>query len=157
MLRDLSRRGWTLSISTGAEREMADLMLEREGLRYWFEDVLGSGQGTKREHLREYLRRYPGVPVFLVGDSRFDMEAAAGTDGVQPIGRASTLHGWTLTPDDLRRWGAVWADYTLGYLAEALERLAPRPGTAPKVPKRRSPGRRVSRSTARPATRRARR
>lgn len=123
-LRTLSREGWTLAISTGAEREMAELMLEREGLRYWFEDVLGSGQGTKREHLREYQRRYPGAAVFMVGDSRFDMEAAAGTPGVRPLGRASRMHGWTLTPDDLRRWGALWADYTLDGLPEAVERLS---------------------------------
>lgn len=126
-LRTLSRDGWTLVISTGAEGEMADLLLEREGLRYWFEDVLGSGQGTKREHLREYQRRYPGVPVFLVGDSRFDMEAASDTPKVRALGRASSLHGWTLTPDDLRRWGAEWADYTLTELPEVLARLAAPP------------------------------
>jgi phosphoglycolate phosphatase-like HAD superfamily hydrolase len=123
LLRRLSEGRWTLVISTGAERETADLLLEREGLRYWFDAVLGSGQGTKREHLQEFRRRYPGVPVFLVGDSRFDMEAGSAIPGVQPIGRASTLHGWTLTPDDLKRWGAVWADYSLAELPDVLDRL----------------------------------
>jgi phosphoglycolate phosphatase-like HAD superfamily hydrolase len=128
ILRRLSREGWTLVISTGAEGEMADLILERDGLRYWFEDVLGSGEGTKREHLREYQRRFPGVPIFLVGDSRFDMEAAADTPGVRALGRASELHGWALTPDDLKRWGAEWAEYTLAGLPEALAKLtAPAP------------------------------
>ncbi|MCI4336404.1 MAG: HAD family hydrolase [Thermoplasmata archaeon] len=121
VLRRLSQMGWTMVISTGAEREMADLILEREGLRYWFEDVLGSGQGTKREHLVEYTRRYPGVAVYLVGDSRFDMEAAASSNGVTAIGRASSLPGWALTPDDLKRWGAIWADYSLTDLPERLD------------------------------------
>lgn len=121
VLRQLSQNRWTLVISTGAERETADLLLEREGLRYWFEAVQGSGQGTKREHLREYIRRYPGVPVFLVGDSRFDVEAGTSVPGVLVIGRASSLHGWALTPDDLKRWGAVWSDYTLSGLPEFLE------------------------------------
>ena len=76
LLKRLSSDGWTLVVSTGSEREMAELMLEREGLGYWFEGVLGSAQGTKREHLTEFQRRYPGAAIFLVGDSRFDMEAA---------------------------------------------------------------------------------
>lgn len=123
VLRRLSQGGWTMVISTGAEKEMADLILEREGLRYWFEDVMGSAQGTKREHLAEYVRRYPGRSIFLVGDSRFDMEAASSVPGVRALGRASTLPGWSLTPDDLRRWGAQWADYSLIGLPEGLERL----------------------------------
>ena len=123
VLKQLSRDGWTTVVSTGAEREMADVVLEREGLRFWFEDILGSGQGTKREHLKEYQRRYPNVPIFLVGDSRFDMEAAASLDGVIPVGRAATLHGWALTPDDLKRWGARWADYSLSELPQALPTL----------------------------------
>jgi phosphoglycolate phosphatase-like HAD superfamily hydrolase len=131
LLRRLGSDGWTLVVSTGAEREMADLVMEREGIRFWFESILGSGQGTKREHLVEYRRRYPGVPIVLVGDSRFDMEAAAGEPGVVAIGRASSLHGWTLTPDDLKRWGARWADYTLSALPEALPGLV-----APARPKK---------------------
>jgi len=123
MLKRLSSDGWTLVVSTGAEREMADLLLEREGLRFWFEDVLGSGQGTKREHLLEYGRRFPGAPRFLVGDSRFDMEAAASTPGVVALARASTLEGWSLTPDDLKRWGAAWADYSLAGVPDALNAL----------------------------------
>jgi phosphoglycolate phosphatase len=131
MLKRLGRDGWTLVVSTGSEREMADLVLEREGIRFWFEAILGSGQGTKREHLVEYQRRYPGVPVVLVGDSRFDMEAATGAAGVIPIARASSLHGWTLTPDDLKRWGARWADYSLSELPDVLPGLVAGP-PAPK-------------------------
>jgi phosphoglycolate phosphatase-like HAD superfamily hydrolase len=127
LLKRLESERWTLAVSTGAETEMADLLLEREGLRYWFEDVLGSREGTKREHLAEYRRRFPDVPMFLVGDSRFDMEAAASTPGVTPIGRASRLPHWTLTPADLAKWGAAWADYTLVDLPDTLARL-----TAPK-------------------------
>jgi phosphoglycolate phosphatase-like HAD superfamily hydrolase len=123
LLRRLAQARWTLAVSTGAETEMAELLLEREGLRYWFEDVLGSAQGTKREHLAEYRRRFPGAPIFLVGDSRFDLEAAHSADGVRAIGRASRLPGWTLTPSDLEDWGAVWADYRLEDLPETLERL----------------------------------
>lgn len=123
MLRRLGQGGWTLVISTGAEKEMADMILEREGLRFWFEEVLGSAQGTKREHLAEYGRRYPGRPLYLVGDSRFDMEAASSTPGVVALGRASALPGWALTPDDLKRWGAVWADYSLAALPEELDAL----------------------------------
>ncbi len=134
LLKRLSVAGWTMAVSTGAEREMADLMLEREGLRYWFEDVLGSGQGTKREHLIEYQRRYPTAPIYLVGDSRFDMEAATEVRGVAAIGRASSLLGWTLTPDDLKRWGAIWADYSLAGLPEYLEeRSAVRPDRRAKA------------------------
>jgi len=124
LLKRLAQERWTLAVSTGAETEMADLLLEREGLRFWFEEVLGSGEGTKREHLAEYRRRFPERPIFLVGDSRFDMEAAQSVPGVVPLGRASRLPGWTLTPKDLAQWGAVWADYTLSKLPEALSRLA---------------------------------
>jgi len=127
LLNTLERERWTLAVATGAETEMADLLLEREGLRFRFEDVLGSGQGTKREHLTEYRRRFPGVPMFLVGDSRFDMEAALSVPGVTPVGRASRQPGWTLTPLDLKKWGAAWADYNLSELPDALARLAKRP------------------------------
>ncbi len=123
LLKRLSTDRWTLAITTGAETEMADLILEREGLRYWFEDVLGSAEGTKREHLAEYRRRYPEAPMFLVGDSRFDMEAAQEAPGVVPIGRASRFTGWALTPKDLKQWGAAWADYSLSELPDVLDRL----------------------------------
>jgi phosphoglycolate phosphatase-like HAD superfamily hydrolase len=139
LLKRLGSDRWTLVVSTGAEAEMADLLLEREGLRYWFEEVLGSADGTKREHLAEYRRRYPGVPMFMVGDSRFDMEAAQSVPGVTPIGRASTLKGWGLTPDDLQQWGAKWADYSLSELPEALARLEhARPPKAPPRASRRA-------------------
>ena len=131
MVKRLADHEWTLVVSTGAEREMADLLLERVGLRYWFEDVLGSAQGTKREHLHEYQRRYPAAPMVLVGDSRFDMEAASSVNGVVAVGRASALPGWTLTPDDLRRWGAAWADYSLAGLPDELVRLLPPHDAAP--------------------------
>ncbi len=139
VLKRLAQEQWTLVISTGAEKEIADLLLEREGIRYWFEAVLGAGQGTKREHLAEYRRRYPGVPVFLVGDSRFDMEAAASVPGVIALGRASSLPGWALAPKDLEQWGAAWADHTLARLPEEVTRL-----TRPKRPRatRRRPARR---------------
>ena len=126
LLKRLGSEGWTLAVSTGAETEMAELLLEREGLRFWFEEVLGSAEGTKREHLAEYRRRFPDVPMFLVGDSRFDMEAAVSVPGVVPVGRASSLKGWALTPTDLEKWGAQWADYSLTGLPEALDRLAGR-------------------------------
>jgi phosphoglycolate phosphatase-like HAD superfamily hydrolase len=124
VLKRLSHDQWTLVISTGAEKEIADLLLEREGIRYWFEALLGAGQGTKREHLAEYRRRYPDVPIFLVGDSRFDMEAAASVPGVTALGRASSLPGWSLAPKDLEKWGAAWADYSLSELPEEVARLA---------------------------------
>jgi phosphoglycolate phosphatase-like HAD superfamily hydrolase len=127
LLKRLEQDHWTLVVSTGAETEMAELILEREGLRYWFEEVLGSADGTKREHLAEYRRRYPGAPMYLVGDSRFDMEAAQSVAGTVPVGRASRLRDWTLTPADLKKWGAAWADYSLTTLPEALASLESRP------------------------------
>jgi phosphoglycolate phosphatase-like HAD superfamily hydrolase len=136
LLKTLAALRWNLTVTTGAETEMAELLLEREGLRYWFDDVLGSAEGTKREHLAEYRRRYGAVPMFLVGDSRFDMEAALSCEGVVPLGRASTIGAWTLTPNDLKRWGAAWADFSLAGLPEALERLA-RPAR-PRKPARRT-------------------
>ena len=144
LLKRLSADHWTLGISTGAETEMADLVLEREGLRYWYEGVLGSGEGTKREHLAEYRRRFPGAPVFLVGDSRFDMEVGRSTEGVTPLGRATSFPGWTLSPDDLRRWGAAWAAYSLAGLPEVLGKLE----------RRRQGPKRAPRRSARPAGRR---
>lgn len=139
LLKRLGSERWTLTVSTGAETEMADLLLEREGLRYWFDEVLGSAEGTKREHLTEYRRRYPGVPVFLVGDSRFDMEAAGSVPGVVPVGRASTLKGWALTPADLESWGARWADYSLTGLPEALAEIEhAKPSAARPHPRRRA-------------------
>jgi phosphoglycolate phosphatase-like HAD superfamily hydrolase len=140
LLKQLDRDRWTMAISTGAETEMAELILEREGLRYWFEEVLGSADGTKREHLAEYRRRYPGVPLFLVGDSRFDMEAVRSVPGVIALGRASSVRGWTLTPADLSSWGAAWADYSLTVLPDVLERLtkkAARPPPRAKARRRR--------------------
>jgi phosphoglycolate phosphatase len=139
LLKRLAADGWTLAVSTGAEREMADLVLEREGIRYWFDDVLGSGQGTKREHLAEYKRRYPGVPIVLVGDSRFDLEAAQSVEGVVSVARATEMPGWTLSPDDLQRWGAVWADYSLSALPEALAKFVPRPSATGKSKARPGP------------------
>jgi phosphoglycolate phosphatase-like HAD superfamily hydrolase len=141
LLKRLGSEHWTLAISTGAETEMADLLLEREGLRYWFEEVLGSAEGTKREHLTEYRRRYPGVPMFLVGDSRFDMEAAQSVPGVAPLGRASALKGWGLTPLDLRKWGARWADYSLSGLPEILAQFE-HAGPSSVRPKKRTRARR---------------
>jgi phosphoglycolate phosphatase-like HAD superfamily hydrolase len=136
LLKRLDGERWTLVVSTGAETEMADILLEREGLRYWFEEVLGSGEGTKREHLAEYKRRFPEAPMFLVGDSRFDMEAAGSVPGVTAIGRASTLTGWGLTPQDLKKWGAAWAEYSLSDLPVALDRLT---RARPKRPARSRP------------------
>ncbi len=129
VLKRLAEDRWTLVVTTGAETEMADLLLEREGLRFWFESVLGSGEGTKREHLAEYRRRFPEVPIFLVGDSRFDMEAAQSVEGVVPLGRATRVPGWTLTPSDLEQWGARWADYSLSELPATLDRLGTTRGT----------------------------
>jgi phosphoglycolate phosphatase-like HAD superfamily hydrolase len=131
LLKRLAQERWTLAVSTGAETEMADLLLERAGLRYWFEDVLGSAEGTKREHLAEYRRRYPEVPLFLVGDSRFDMEAAQSVPDAIAVGRASRLRDYNLTPTDLKKWGAAWADYTLSALPEALAEIVARPRRAP--------------------------
>jgi phosphoglycolate phosphatase-like HAD superfamily hydrolase len=136
VIKRLSQDRWTLVVSTGAEKEIADLLLEREGIRYWFEAVLGAGQGTKREHLAEYRRRFPGVPVFLVGDSRFDMEAASSVPGVTALGRASSLPGWSLAPKDLQKWGAAWADHSLGGLPEAVQRLERPPAHRPRRPAR---------------------
>jgi phosphoglycolate phosphatase-like HAD superfamily hydrolase len=123
LLKRLAQEKWTLVISTGSETEMAELILEREGLRFWFEDVLGSSDGTKREHLAEYRRRYPTAPLFLVGDSRFDMEVVGSVPEATAVGRASRLRDWTLTPTDLKKWGAVWADYSLSGLPEALAKI----------------------------------
>ncbi len=150
VLKQLAQERWTLAVSTGAETEMAELILEREGLRFWFEEVLGSRDGTKREHLREYRRRFPEVPIFLVGDSRFDMEAAVGVEGVVPLGRASRMPEWTLTPADLGKWGAAWADYSLHELPEVLARLS----KAPRSPRA---GRRPPGPSARPASSRKKR
>lgn len=134
LLKRLAQERWTLAVSTGAETEMADLLLEREGLRFWFEDVLGSGEGTKREHLAEYRRRFPERPIFLVGDSRFDMEAAQSVPGVVALARASRLPGWALTPKDLAQWGAAWADYSLSKLPEALAQLSRSRPPAKRLP-----------------------
>jgi len=142
LLNTLHRERWTLVVATGSETEMADLLLERVGLRYWFDEVLGSGDGTKREHLVEYRRRYPDGPMFLVGDSRFDMEAAVSAANVTPVARASRFPGWTLTPDDLRRWGAVWAAYDLSELPSALARLSAPSRTPSSRGRARAPRRR---------------
>jgi phosphoglycolate phosphatase-like HAD superfamily hydrolase len=140
LLKTLSTAKWNLAVTTGGETEMAELLLEREGLRYWFDDVLGSADGTKREHLAAYRGRYGDTRMFLVGDSRFDMEAALAVPGVVPLGRASSLPGWTLAPRDLRRWGAAWASFSLAALPGVLERLGRPRGQGPS--KRRTSRRR---------------
>ena len=136
LLKRLATDRWTLSITTGAETEMTELILERVGLRFWFEGVLGSADGTKREHIAEYERRFPGARTFLVGDSRFDMEAATSVPGVVPLARATALPGWTLTPRDLIGWGAAWSDYSLAELPQVLDGLARAPATPRKPSKR---------------------
>lgn len=142
MLKTLASSHWNLAVTTGAETEMAELLLEREGLRYWFDDVLGSAEGTKREHLAEYRRRYANLRLFLVGDSRFDMEAANSVEGVTALARASSFAGWALSPHDLKRWGAAWAAFSLEGLPSALERLT-RQGSRGSAPRRPSPRRRL--------------
>ncbi len=140
LLKRLAEERWTLVVSTGAEREIADLLLEREGIRYWFEGVLGAGQGTKREHLQEYRRRYPGARIYLIGDSRFDMEVAQSAEGVVPLARATSLPGWTLSPKDLERWGAVWADYSLRGLTDVLAQFERRPSSGTRTRRRTTRG-----------------
>lgn len=125
VLRRLDRSGWSLVVATGAEKEMAELILEREGIAFLIQKVLGAGQGTKDVHLREYSALLPGLPHVMVGDSRFDMEVARRFPDYLILGRASHLADWTLTPNDLKRWGARWADYTLERLPEVLDELAP--------------------------------
>ncbi len=148
LLKRLDQERWTLVVTTGAEREVAELLLEREGIRIWFDAVLGSGQGTKREHLAELRRRYPGAPLFLVGDSRFDLEAALDLHAPM-LARASSHAEWTLTPEDFRGWGAAWSDYSLARLPEVLPGIGPtdRPAghrsAAPAKTKRRT-GRRAA-------------
>jgi phosphoglycolate phosphatase-like HAD superfamily hydrolase len=137
LLKRLDQAGWTMVLTTGAERELAELLLEREGIRIWFEAVLGSGQGTKREHLEEFRRRYPEAPLALVGDSRFDLEAAQAV-GVPMFARASRHGEWVLDPEVFRGWGAVWAEYTLSELPEAIEKLVAAARTPSRPPRSRA-------------------
>ncbi|MDE1821921.1 MAG: HAD family hydrolase [Euryarchaeota archaeon] len=145
LLKRLDQAGWKLVISTGAEREMAEVLLEREGLGFFFEEVRGAKQGTKDAHLRAFHEKWPHVPLVLVGDSQFDMETGRKVKGVTLLGRACLLPSWSISPADLRRWGATWADYHLDRVPEVLEELFPRataPGTrVPKVLTGRGPGR----------------
>lgn len=136
LLKRLDRDKWTLAVSTGAEREVAELLLEREGIRIWFEAVLGSAQGTKREHLREYRRRFSSPRLALVGDSRFDLESAQFV-GVPLFARTTRLPGWTVGVPDFLAWGAAWAADSLSGLDEVLARWAASE-IAPKIarPKR---------------------
>ena len=143
LLKTLDRQGYVQVVSTGGEREMAELLLEREGLGFFFEEVQGAGQGTKEAHLRAYRARWPDLPMVLVGDSRFDMEVAQTVPGVLPVGRACHLPGWSITPGDLTRWGAKWAAYTLDGLPEALPGILGVP--PPPEATRASPGARQGR------------
>lgn len=143
MLKRLDQAGWVLVVSTGAEREMAEVVLEREGVGFLFEEVRGAAQGTKVQHLREYRKLWPKVPLALVGDSRFDMQSARSVKGVSALGRACLLRSWAVSPADLRRWGASWADYTLEPVPEVLDELFPPPGQIaprPRLYTRKGPG-----------------
>ncbi len=152
LLKTLDRQGYVQVISTGGEREMAELLLEREGLGFFFEEVQGAAQGTKDAHLRAYRARWPELSMVLVGDSRFDMEVAQTVPGVVPVGRACHLPGWSVTPGDLTRWGAKWAAYALDGLPEALPGILGIPppsasepargATRNRLPKTRAPPRR---------------
>jgi phosphoglycolate phosphatase-like HAD superfamily hydrolase len=128
VLKELDRSHWILLVSTGAEREIARGILEREGVEPLFDGIMGSGEGTKDVHLNEYMRRRPNLPHALVGDAEFDMEVASAVKGVTAIGRATNIPGWAVTPSQLKRWGAVWADYTLKELPRVLDGLVPIPG-----------------------------
>lgn len=143
LLKRLDKAGWKLVLTTGAEREMAELILERGGLGFLFDEVLGAKQGTKDQHLREFQRRWPGASIVLVGDSRFDMEAGGSVPGVTLVGRACRLPHWEVSPADMRRWGARWADYRLDRLPEVLEELLP-VGGAPGTRGGRAPPERVA-------------
>lgn len=125
LLKTLVKAGWVLVVATGAEKPMAELILEREGIAFLIDDVMGAQQGTKDHHLRAYMERWPGVPHVLVGDSKFDMEVAREVPGLIVVGRACHFPGWVLTPADLRRLGATWADYSLEPLPGVLGRIAP--------------------------------
>jgi phosphoglycolate phosphatase len=133
VLKQLDRSGWTLAVSTGAEREMAELVLEREGIAFFFQQIRGAAQGTKEDHLREYRGLWPHLPLVLVGDSRFDIEAAQKVPGTIAVGRACLFPNWGITPSDLVRWGAKWADYSLEWLPQALDRLVPMKKSRPRA------------------------
>jgi phosphoglycolate phosphatase-like HAD superfamily hydrolase len=133
LLKRLDQGGWKLVLSTGAEKEMAEVILEREGVGFLFEQFRGAAQGTKVQHLREFRKQWPHGQVVMVGDSRFDMQAARTVKGVTAIGRACLLRSWAVAPADLRRWGAAWADYDLSSLPEVLDELLPAPGAEGRV------------------------
>ena len=125
VLKALVRAGWVLVVATGAEREVAELILEREGIAFLLDGVMGAGQGTKDLHIQEYKKRWTGVPFVLVGDSRFDIEVAKRFPELVVVGRACRLPGWVITPQDMLKLGAAWSEYTLEGLPAALEKLAP--------------------------------
>jgi phosphoglycolate phosphatase-like HAD superfamily hydrolase len=127
LLKDLEDAHWILVVATGAEREMADLIFHREGVSHFFAEIMGSGEGTKDRHLREFIRERPDLAHVMVGDAEFDMKAARGVPGFFVIGRATTIPGWAITPGHLKRWGADWADYSLAGLPQVLEKMVPAP------------------------------
>jgi phosphoglycolate phosphatase len=127
VLKTLKEDGWIMAVATGAEREMADMIFQRDGVSHYFDDILGSREGTKDLHLKQLLKKRPNLPHVMVGDAEFDMKSAKGLPGFFVAGRATDLPGWAVTPAQLKSWGADWADYTLTELPAVLEKMVPRP------------------------------
>jgi phosphoglycolate phosphatase len=128
LLKALKGANWTLVVATGAEKEMADLIFQREGISHYFDEIMGSAEGTKDKHLREFQKERPSLPHVMVGDAEFDMKTARSMPGFFVVGRATNLPGWAVTPEHLKRWGAEWADYSLAELPQVLEKNVPMPG-----------------------------
>lgn len=101
--------GWTLAVATSKARRFAEPVLEAIGLRDAFSVVAGPGlHGTasKLETVGEAVRAVRGPAVAMVGDRRFDMEAAR-HHGLRAIGVT-----WGFgSPEELTEAGAdVLAD-----------------------------------------------
>lgn len=86
-LRLLGEQGWWLAVATNKPRALAEIVLERIGLKSNFDAILGSdGLAPKPEPqiVAECMRRLPNRESWMVGDTTMDIVAgrAAGAHTV---------------------------------------------------------------------------
>lgn len=90
MLAELAGGGRCLYVATAKPRVFAERILEHFDLRRYFAAVFGSeldGTRSRKDELLRFARREAGVegPAVMVGDRRFDVEAAH-ANGMRAVG-----------------------------------------------------------------------
>lgn len=128
LLGSLRAAGMVLGVATSKPQAMAELLLERSGLKACFDVIVGSTPGLNNEKKWQIVTRAmelcsaePGQTV-LVGDTMYDV-AGAKRCGIPCIG----VRWGYAAPGELEQAGADWIAETMDDLRSYL--CQDRPGT----------------------------